>query len=466
MSKEPKILIVGAGPCGLGAAVRLSELGYSNWLLVDAFSGPGGLAATWEDAEGFKWDVGGHVIFSHYKYFDDVLDDALGTEWNHHQRESWVWMRKRFIPYPLQNNIHRLPKEELETCLHGLVDVSNKSFEGPPRDFKEWLIRKFGQGLYDSFMRPYNFKVWAVDPSGMNVEWMGERVAPVDLKRIISNVVHNKDDIGWGPNATFRYPKFGGTGAIWKAVGSRIDPSRCRYGTQMVEVDAEAKKAKFSDGTEESYDFLISTVSLDLFLGMCRNIPLPSNLSYSQEEQENVRKGVRFATTHVIGIGMKGQPPPHLKTKAWMYFPEDDVPFYRSTVLSNYSSDMVPSSGGPFWSLMFEVSQSEDKPLDASRVVEDVSQGYPVPFYGRDQLCKSTFQVLEAAGIRSRGRFGAWKYEVANQDHSFMQGVEAADACLGRNSPFAAEKTFHSPGFVNARENRSEVSFSGYNNKR
>ncbi len=46
---------------------------------------------------------------------------------------------------------------------------------------------------------------------------MGERVATVDLNRVISNVVRQKDDIGWGPNATFRFPAKGGTGAIWYA---------------------------------------------------------------------------------------------------------------------------------------------------------------------------------------------------------------------------------------------------------
>ncbi len=37
---------------------------------------------------------------------------------------------------------------------------------------------------------------------------------------------------------------------------------------------------------------------------------------------------------------------------------------------------------------------------------------------------------LRADGIWSRGRFGSYKYEVANQDHSLMLGVEAADNVL------------------------------------
>ena len=66
------ILIIGAGPTGLGAATRLNQLGHHDWLIFDQNPYPGGLATTEETDQGFLFDMGGHVIFSHYDYFDQV----------------------------------------------------------------------------------------------------------------------------------------------------------------------------------------------------------------------------------------------------------------------------------------------------------------------------------------------------------------------------------------------------------
>jgi hypothetical protein len=117
-----KILILGAGPTGLGAAWRLEELGETDWLLLEKTAAPGGLAASVTDEAGYTWDYGGHVQFSHYDYFDGLMDTLLGPEeWLHHERESWVWLMDRFVPYPFQNNLRYLPREAMWECVRGLV---------------------------------------------------------------------------------------------------------------------------------------------------------------------------------------------------------------------------------------------------------------------------------------------------------------------------------------------------------
>jgi len=102
-------------------------------------------------------------------------------------------------------------------------------------------------------------------------------------------------------------------------------------------------------------------------------------------------------------------------SKCWLYFPEHDCPFYRATVFSNYAEANCPAGsqqlptlclgdgspplrpskhqqhqtssggdadssddsrdaaaaageGGPYWSLMFEISESSVKPVDQQPV--------------------------------------------------------------------------------------------------
>jgi protoporphyrinogen oxidase len=112
------------------------------------------------------YDVGGHVIFSHYKYFDDCLDEALprGDDWFSHQRISYVRYKGLWVPYPFQNNISMLPKEDQVKCIDGLIDsaLECRVANTKPKDFDEWILRMTGRGVADIFMRPYNYKVWAV----------------------------------------------------------------------------------------------------------------------------------------------------------------------------------------------------------------------------------------------------------------------------------------------------------------
>jgi protoporphyrinogen oxidase len=457
-----RILILGAGCTGLGAAYRLHELGHTDFLVLEQNSYPGGLAASFVDSQGFTWDIGGHVQFSHYDYFDRLMDEALGAAWLNHLRQSYIWTHQRFIPYPFQNNIRNLPAEDVATCLRGLISAKQN---GNPiaKNFEEWILDSFGRGIADLFLLPYNAKVWAYPPAQMGYQWIGERVASVDLARIMDNILLGRDDPGWGPNNTFRFPLHGGTGAIWRAVAGLIPAKHFRYRCSAVKIDPDARIVVTSDGNEFEYDVLISTVPIDLLTAMINDSELISEASE-----------LHYSGTHVVGIGVRGRPPAHLKEKNWLYFPGTDCPFYRVTVFSNYSPHNVPGDG--YWSLMAEVAESSYRPVNGSTVVDQVldgmvntsllesrdsiastwhhyaPHGYPTPTIDRDEHLDRIQLKIRSRGILSRGRFGAWRYEVGNQDHSCMQGVEAADCALYG----APELTCWHPNLVNSGKHREQ----------
>lgn len=442
LNESNRIVILGAGPTGLGAGYRLQELGFNNFVILEQEDHAGGLASSFTDAKGFTWDIGGHVQFSHYEYFDGLMDLLMGEEWVTHQRESWIWVYDRFIPYPMQLNIRHLPKEIMRECLRGLIRVSVDRNGSVPENFEEWIFANFGEGITRHFMMPYNSKVWAHAPADMATQWLGERVARIDLERTILNIIDGKDEDQWGPNSRFRFPLRGGTGEIWRRLAARFQPDQLKFRKRVISVDTLAKSVQLQDGSAEAYDILVSTIPLDVLL-KCADL----------QSMNEAAKGLRYSTVQVVGVGLKGSPPPHLQKKCWMYFPEESCPYYRATVFSNYSPQNVPDIDR-YWSLMMEVSSASGSLPDRAKINESVmtglqathlidsrneivdvwdfvaDHGYPIPTLSRDVALEHILPYLEQRQIFSRGRFGGWKYEVSNQDHSVMQGVELVNRLL------------------------------------
>ena len=77
----------------------------------------------------------------------------------------------------------------------------------------------------------------------MQSSWLGERVATVDTNKAITNVLLKKEDAGWGPNATFRFPQNGGTGAIWKGV-AKLLPQVSELASECTRTRCAARKKK------------------------------------------------------------------------------------------------------------------------------------------------------------------------------------------------------------------------------
>lgn len=319
----------------------------------------------------------------------------------------------------------------------------------------------------------------------MQCQWLGERVAAPNLKAVTKNVILQKTAGNWGPNATFRFPAKDGTGGIWIAVANTLPKEKTRFGATgaVDKVNAEKKEVTMGDGSVIRYKSLVSTMAVD---ALAEKI--------GDQELVKLTKELYYSTTHVIGVGIRGERPERIGDKCWLYFPEDDCPFYRATIFSNYSPGNQPASNvklptmyladgsaakskdavkGPYWSIMLEVSESTMKPVNRETLLKDSIQGlintemlkpedeivstyirafdhgYPTPTLEREGVLTKLLPKLKDMDIYSRGRFGSWRYEVGNQDHSFMLGVEAVDAIVSGG----VELTLNYPDFVNGRVN-------------
>ena len=499
LKDNPRIVIVGAGPTGLCGAWRLHELGYTNWELVEGTDDPAGLACTIKDEKDFMWDIGVHCLFSHFGFFDALLDDMLPPkDWLYHQRYSPARMRDTWVGYPVQANVWRLPEKEVQTILTDLAKKDGTPEGPPPRNFNEFLVQKFGQALTDTFMAPYNAKVWAHPANEMNHIWVGERVAAIKSSAVLSNVINRRDAPKWGPNAQFRYP-MNGTGHIWTKIWGELPKARKSLGARVQKVRTKPgrKVLELANGRKVPYDAILSTMPIVNLLRMTPDHPELAELSHGNNGAADKAR-FKHQTVNLVGVGVWGTSvPPALDGVHWVYFPESDFVFYRVTVLSNFSPEMVAK---PYkqWSLLIEVSESKHRhyydatkgkqwrlqdlakePEELKRLVIDglyrggmlfrnqtiastwvkrLEYGYPVPYVERNMHVHAADNALRAHGIWSRGRFGSWKYEVGNQDHSCMLGVDAVDSMLFGGSvldtkagpKLVREATFNSPDFVNS----------------
>lgn len=484
-----KIFILGAGPTGLGAAHRLNNLDIDyNQIYILENNRIGGLSATITDEVGFKWDLGGHVMFSHYDYFLNVINKHVPA-WYAHQRNSSILFKEgdllRFVPYPLQKNIHHLAPEDIKKCFETQPPMQSTQQEATPRNFEEYILQTMGLGLYEKFMLPYNRKVWSVEPREMDFKWVGERVAPPSYSlpnleinsseseseacssdSVILDIDSTQQMDSWGPNNKFQYPCAGGTGAIWTSLASTVPPSWfLDKRVEIISINPNNKtiQLKLPDQLVHTYtyDKLINTIPLNRLAGLLIDSSPSGKLIKEKINQ------LRFNRVHIVGLGLQGTIPTHLKNKNWIYFPGSDIPFYRITIFSNYSPQNVPDPA-KHWSLLCEAaddgkntytrqqlfdlaleSLTHYKFITGSQVISKfyhlIEQGYPIPTLNLENELTIIQNYLEQHEIYSRGRFGGWKYEVSNQDHSFMQGVEVVDRIL-YGSP---ELTYYHPNFIN-----------------
>lgn len=417
--RDVSVLVIGAGPTGIGAAVRLSELGEDH-LLVDAGDRVGGMAASHTDGHGFTWDLGGHVIHSHFPEFDAAVHRS-GVEIGGVVRNGWAWLRgddaDSMVPAPVQAQL-----EELPTDLRQDAEASHLA---------DYYRNMFGTHLYDTFFSGYNEKMWTLPLEQVDHTWTslrsggsGRNVPRLGLARDYQR-----------PHETFPYPR-GGTGALWAGIaGALAQPERMRLGTRVTALDVPRRTATLDDGSQVRYEHLVSTA--------------PMTWTMRQAGMAAETETLHASSEIAVGLGYRGEVPERLRDVTWLYCPDRSVAWSRGTVMSTYDPE---AAGEGRWSMLLEVPHmggarvaaedavracrrslvelgADDSALESAWTFE-IPMAYPVPTLGRDAILRRADAELIAHGVRSRGRFGGWRYESCNQDYSYMQGRQAVDAAL------------------------------------
>ena len=335
-----KVAILGGGITGLTLARLLRDKSI-DYHLYEAAPRLGGLCRS-EIVNGFTADcAGGHIIFSKHREVMDFILGALGEGGTHEsERKSAIWYEGNYVQYPFENGLADLPKQDNFECLKGYVeaDFARRNGAVAPDNFKDWCRWRFGDGISEKFMHPYNEKIWKTDLEEMSTRWVAGRVPDAPVEDVLRSSIGIRTE-GYKHQSIFHYPLEGGFERIIQAIAAQIDPERVSVGIPVSEIRRKGAGWEVN-GTE--YDKLINTIPLRELCKVLDGIPEPIRSAFD-----------RLQYTGVVSVLVAVDAPPRTD-RSWIYFPHPEAgPFNRITHLSNYSPRNAPEGKS---SLMAEVT--------------------------------------------------------------------------------------------------------------
>jgi protoporphyrinogen oxidase len=410
-----RTMILGGGMTGLAAGWA------SGCPVFEAANAPGGICSSYyvrpgdptrlaeapADQEAYRFEIGGgHWIFGG----DPVVLSLLSrlTPVRRYIRRSSVLLQRQelYVPYPLQDHLRGLPSELVSRALAEMAQPGSSV-----ETMKDWLEASFGPTLCELFFFPFHDLYTA----GLyeSIAPQDPYKSPVNLKSVIQGAFGQAPAGGY--NSTFLYPE-AGLDSLARGLGRHCD---LRYGKRAMEIDVNARKLRFEDGSCEGYDALISTLPLNHMMSM-------TGLEVAEQPDPGT-------SVLVLNIGAKRGP--KCPDDHWIYVPESRSGFHRVGCYSNVDASFLPSSSresGDRVSLYIErATQTPISPEDTRKYQDDVVRelqdwGYIEEAEAVDPTWievaytwsrpgsrwrESAMAKLEDAGIHPVGRYARWVFQ-------------------------------------------------------
>jgi len=359
-----KWAILGGGLSGVTIARILHGKGHEV-VVLERQGEIGGLCRS-RSEQGFTFDRGGsHIIFSRDQGALAFMQGVLGENRSVRDRNTVVFYKGKEVPYPFENGLSALPKEDLYLCIHGFIQAliaHEKGVVPPPANFREWIDTTFGRGIADCYLVPYNEKIWKYPLEKISTHWVEGRIPRPPVEDVIRAAI-GIPTVGYAHQAVFSYPTVGGIQAMVRAIAAPVE-KHIRTGFSVNSVRKEGRQYVVSDGKETiRADRVISTIPLQALLPCLTDVPEPVG-----EACRNLKYNSLFS----VSLGIRGTVPP----VSWMYVPGKDLgQFNRISFPSSYSDAVAPAGHA---AILAEITFRDGDPvasLTDEQLVEHVVSG-------------------------------------------------------------------------------------------
>jgi protoporphyrinogen oxidase len=428
-----RIAIIGGGLTGLVAAERLAAGGVTAPVFEREVE-PGGACRS-IDAEGFVFDHTGHLL---HIGRDETRDYVKGLGvWEDlvpHRRSAAIVVGEAITPYPIQIHTHGLAPDVRRDCLLGFVRAwAARRDDTDPATFREWVLERFGEGLARCFFFPYNRKLYRAEPEELSLDWVGRYVPKPDLEEVVDGAL-GLHDAAVGYNAEFRYPARGGIRCLPDAVAARVPD--LRLDSDVTRVSLAERWLEAADGTRHGWDRLVATIGLpNLVDRLVDGLP---------PEVAEARRALRWVRVLNVALGVRGEAP---RPEHWLYFPDEDLPFYRVGFPSNHGrvapdgchTVSIEVSLDPDGGDVRRIAADAEEALVRRRLLDPtaiavrrltvVDPAYVVFDHPRRHAVATLRRYFSDHGVILSGRWAEWKYSA--MEDAVLDGTAAARRLLG-----------------------------------